>query len=61
MPYRDGAGDVKEKRGSANLNLGKLKKTEPFRKKHESCLDFKLTASVRWRKKAADKYMRKKK
>lgn len=45
MPYRDGAGKGKKRYGT-NLNLGKMKKTDPFRNKHESCLDFNLTASV---------------
>lgn len=45
MPYRDGVGDRKKRYGT-NLNLGKKKKAEPFRNKHESCLDFNLTASV---------------
>lgn len=59
MPYRDGIGEGK-KRDSTNLNLGKMKKTEPFRNKHESCLDFNLTASVRWRDKKIDKYSQEK-
>lgn len=55
MPCRDGAGEGKKRYGT-NLNLGKMGKTEPFRNKHESCLDFNLTASLKWRDKKADKY-----
>lgn len=39
-----------EKRDWINLNLGKMKKTEPFGNKHKSCLVFSLAVSVRWRR-----------
>lgn len=55
MQYRDGAGEGK-KSNRTNLNLGKMKKTEPFVNKHESWLDFSLATSVRWRDKETDKY-----
>lgn len=54
MHYRDGSGKGKKKVWT-NLNLGKMRKTEPFGNKYESCLDFSLATSVRWRRKKANK------
>lgn len=57
MQYSAGEG---KKRALTNLNLGKMKKTEPFGDNHESWLDFNLATSVRWRDKRADKYSKEK-